>query len=184
MLRAYGFRDKWCAWIAILLSSASTRILLNGEPGPPIWHRQGLRQGDPLSPMTFVLLVDVLGKLVSAAMVAGVLAPLQPRRAIPRISIYTDDVILLCCPTPDELITTKETLRLFGRASDLIMNHNKRSTSTINCTEQDAEEVPRHFGCQLVQFPISYLGIPLTIRWPTHAQLQPMVHCLANRLPS
>jgi hypothetical protein len=117
-------------------------------------------------------------------LVTGVLAPLQPRCAIPRISIYTDDVILLCYPTPDELITTKETLRLFRRASDLIMNHNKRSTSTINCTEQDAEEVPRYFGCQLVQFPISYLGIPLTIRWPTHAQLQPMVHCLANRLPS
>jgi hypothetical protein len=184
VLRAYGFGDKWCAWIAILLSSASTRILLNGEPGPPIWHRQGLRQGDPLSPMTFVLVVDVLGKLVSAATAAGVLAPLHPRRAIPRISMYADDVILFCRPTPEELIGTRETLRLFGRASGLITNHSKSSASTINCTEQDAEEVPRHFGCQVVQFPISYLGIPLTIRRPTHAQLQPMVHRLANRLPS
>jgi hypothetical protein len=34
VLHAYGFGDRWCGWIAILLSSASTTILLNGEPGP------------------------------------------------------------------------------------------------------------------------------------------------------
>uniref|UniRef100_A0A453J308 Uncharacterized protein n=1 Tax=Aegilops tauschii subsp. strangulata TaxID=200361 RepID=A0A453J308_AEGTS len=59
-LRHLGFGTRWCEWISILLSTASTRVLLNGTPGPPIAHAQGLRQGDPVSPMLFTLVIDKL----------------------------------------------------------------------------------------------------------------------------
>uniref|UniRef100_A0A453BF18 Uncharacterized protein n=1 Tax=Aegilops tauschii subsp. strangulata TaxID=200361 RepID=A0A453BF18_AEGTS len=39
VLRQYGYGARFLEWLAILLSTASTAILLNGEPGPPIWHR-------------------------------------------------------------------------------------------------------------------------------------------------
>lgn len=35
VLRQYGFGDRFLEWLAILLSTSSTRVLLNGEPGPP-----------------------------------------------------------------------------------------------------------------------------------------------------
>jgi hypothetical protein len=44
-----GFVFRWRAWIAMLLASASSSILLNGVPGPKIWHGRGLRQGNALS---------------------------------------------------------------------------------------------------------------------------------------
>jgi hypothetical protein len=47
VLRKMGFGPRFCELVAILLSTTSTRVMLNGEPGPPIWHRRGLRQGDP-----------------------------------------------------------------------------------------------------------------------------------------
>jgi hypothetical protein len=43
-----------------LLCSSSTRVLVNGEPGDLILHKRGLRQGDPLSHMLFILVMDVL----------------------------------------------------------------------------------------------------------------------------
>jgi hypothetical protein len=49
VLWRYGFGNRFLNWLAILLSSASTRVLLNGVPWPAIWHKRGLRQGDPLS---------------------------------------------------------------------------------------------------------------------------------------
>uniref|UniRef100_A0A453RJ81 Reverse transcriptase domain-containing protein n=1 Tax=Aegilops tauschii subsp. strangulata TaxID=200361 RepID=A0A453RJ81_AEGTS len=41
LLRRSGFPPKFRAWIAALLSSSSSRILLNGLPSPPVKHGQG-----------------------------------------------------------------------------------------------------------------------------------------------
>jgi mannosylglycoprotein endo-beta-mannosidase len=50
LLQHLGFPTKFRDWIAALLSSSSSRVLLNGIAGNPIKHGRGLRQGDPLSP--------------------------------------------------------------------------------------------------------------------------------------
>ncbi|KAK1681825.1 hypothetical protein QYE76_042673 [Lolium multiflorum] len=103
VLRQYGFSTRFLDWLAILLSSANTRVMINGDPGPPIWHRRGLRQGDPLSPQ-FVLAVDALGRLIKHAMELGVLQQLHQRRPV---SLYADDVVLFCHPSQSDLSAVK-----------------------------------------------------------------------------
>ena len=67
ILQHLGFGTAWCNLVSRLLTTASTRILVNGEPGEVIRHQRGLRQGDPLSPMLFILVMDVLNSLFTKA---------------------------------------------------------------------------------------------------------------------
>ena len=53
ILEFMGFSRRWLNWISMLLSSASTKVVLNGSPGQRICHARGLRQGGPLPPLAF-----------------------------------------------------------------------------------------------------------------------------------
>lgn len=43
------------------------RVMLNGEPGLVVWHNKGLRQGDSLSLMLLVLMIETLNRLLAKA---------------------------------------------------------------------------------------------------------------------
>lgn len=76
-----GFGIRWCGWVSILLSTASTSIMLNGARGPWFRHFRGLRQGDPLSPLLFILAMEQLQKLFDLATSYGTLSLIQHNAA-------------------------------------------------------------------------------------------------------
>jgi hypothetical protein len=86
VLRHMGFGDRFCKWIALLLYTANTKILVNGETGARIRHARGLRQGDPMSPLLFVagmeVITAIMAKAVEAQLLRGLarITPLQRRR--------------------------------------------------------------------------------------------------------
>ncbi|KAM0925086.1 hypothetical protein ACQ4PT_004437 [Festuca glaucescens] len=76
VLRHRGFGPRWITWIALLLRSASTSVLINGCAGSSFRHGRGLRQGDPISPLLFVIAMDVLSAMFRTAEGTGVLSDL------------------------------------------------------------------------------------------------------------
>jgi hypothetical protein len=61
----------------LLLSTASTRVSINGCPGAPFAHGRGLRQGDPISPLLFVIVMNVVSAMFRCAEERKILGDLK-----------------------------------------------------------------------------------------------------------
>jgi len=62
-----GFLDRWITWMRRIFGSGTSAVLLNGVPGKVFHCKRGVRQGDPLSPLLFVLVTDFLQSILNAA---------------------------------------------------------------------------------------------------------------------
>ena len=183
VLRKLGFGVRWCDLISGLLSTSSTQVLLNGIPGESIKHRRGLRQGDPLSPMLFILVMDVLNLMFTRAADAGLLQPLSRRPIQHRFSLYADDVALFLQPIAADINLSLKLLHLFGEASGLKTNVQKSNVLPIRCAEEDLTLIQNLLPCEVLDFPCKYLGLPLSNRKLTKEQVQPIIDKVAEQLP-
>jgi hypothetical protein len=73
-LRRCGFGERWCSWIAHCISSVRFSVLVNGTPSDFFSSSRGLRQGDPLSPLLFVIMIEAFSKLFSVTVQRGFLS--------------------------------------------------------------------------------------------------------------
>ena len=67
IMKNMGFNDKWLGWIRCIFSSGKSSVLLNGTPSRQFYCKCGVRQGDPLSPLIFVLAADLLQAAINDA---------------------------------------------------------------------------------------------------------------------
>jgi hypothetical protein len=183
VLRHRGFGPRWLRWIALLLRTASTCVLVNGCGGAAFLHGRGLRQGDPISPLLFVIAMDVLSTMLRTAEQAGVLSDLASIGLRSRVSLYADDVVIFAKATAVDLQVVWAVLDCFGVVSSLKANPAKSSAAPIQCSDDVLEAVAPSLPCPLSPLPCSYLGLPLSIRKPRKAELQALLDKLAAKLP-
>ena len=117
--------------MAVILSTASTRILLNGRPGERICHARGLRQEDPLTPMLFVLSMEVLNALILQAEQEQLFLPLGNSAIFFRASFYADDMVIFVKPTRQDLILLLSIMEAFEQISGLRTNKEKSKATPI-----------------------------------------------------
>jgi hypothetical protein len=133
---AFGCDQRWIMWLKMLMSSGTSEILLNGAPSKKFNYRRGVRQGDPLSPLLFVGVSELLQAMVNGLFYNGnLVAPLNiPNTDFPIVQ-YADDTLLILQACPIQLIASKEVLETFAQATGLRVNYSKSCLIPINVTE-------------------------------------------------
>jgi hypothetical protein len=158
-----GFGQRWRDILALIWSSTSSRIILNLEHGHPIKLGWGLRQGDPLSPMIFILAMDPLQSLLDIATQTGLLHPIGANPIILRTSLYADDAALFFRHLPADVENLQQLLQHFGSATSLCTNIHKLEIIPIRCEAMDVPAILGQFQAKICDLPCKYLGLPLRI---------------------
>jgi hypothetical protein len=94
VLRMKGFNHKWCKWIEDFVTKGSVGVKVNDDISHYFQTHKGLKQGDPLSPILFNHVADMLAILIARAKEDGQVEGLISHLVDGGISIYNMLMIL------------------------------------------------------------------------------------------
>ena len=137
--------------------------------------KRGVRQGDPYSPLLFVLAADLLKSVINAAWANGELSlPINHAygQDYPIIQ-YGDDTLRIMPADVDQIMHLKYLLNLFSLSTGLLVNYSKPSMIPINIDQHTIFELANSFGCKVESLPFTYLRLPLGTTKPTVQDLIP-----------
>ncbi|GJU57394.1 RNA-directed DNA polymerase, eukaryota [Tanacetum coccineum] len=159
VLKEFGFRCKWRNWIQSCLTSSKGSILVNGCPTNEFQFYKGLKQGDPLSPFLFILVMESLHlsfqRIVNAGMFKGIV--LDQSLCLSHM-FYADDAIFLGEWSDGNISTLIHVLKCFFHASGLKINLNKSKIMGINVESAQVIQAAAKLGCLVLKCPFYYLG--------------------------
>jgi len=169
----------------MLLGSGSSCVLLNGVPGKSFKCKRGVRQGDPLSPLLFVLVADLLQSVLNKAKdIIGLLnlpIPLNSCTDFPVIQ-YADDTLIILEGDARQLFLLKSVLHSFSVSTGLKVNCSKSLMLPINISETKFDLLANTFGCSKGSFPFTHLGLPLGLTKTKVEDFLPLVNKCERRL--
>jgi hypothetical protein len=127
LMERMGFGRRWRLWIEACISSVQFSVLVNGSPEGFFSSSRGLRQGDPLSPLLFLLMMEVLSRMLSKMEEEGLIQGFRAgSNAVDGLCIshllYADDTILFCDADPDQLLYVRMVLTCFEAVTGLRVN--------------------------------------------------------------
>eukprot|EP00253_Pinus_taeda_P030603 PITA_30603 len=134
-----GFPHTFISWIMACISSPTFSILINGSATPFFHSERGLRQGCPLSPLLFLLVMEGLSRLIDSAKRSGDFRGLRITDICYLTHLlFVDDVLILLDGSVRDSRTFSKILLLFTAATGMFPNQSK---STITCSRTSVQEL-------------------------------------------
>nr|GEW74325.1 RNA-directed DNA polymerase, eukaryota [Tanacetum cinerariifolium] len=158
VLQAFGFGPNWCKWIRGIFSSAMALIMINRSPTSEFPFFCGLKQGDPLAPFLFILVMESLHISVSKAVKEGVFKGIQESISISHL-FYADDVIFIGEWFDDNLGNLVKILKCFYLASGLKINLQKSQVLGVGIHRDVVNHGASLIGCDVIHTSFTYLGV-------------------------
>nr|GEX40367.1 RNA-directed DNA polymerase, eukaryota [Tanacetum cinerariifolium] len=133
-LKAFGFGSKWRNWISSCLNNA----LINGSPTLEFQFHKGLKQGDPISPFLFILIMETLHLTFKRVLNAGLYKGISLKDSFMIYHLfYADDVVFI----------------------GVKINLHKSKLMGTGVSSNVVAAVAFLIGCFILTAPFNYLGV-------------------------
>ena len=159
---------------------------MNGSPVGFFGSSRGLRQGDPLSPLLFLLIMEVLSRMMKKTEDCGLL---RGFRVGPTNSIgvcishllFADDTILFCDASRDQLLSIRLALTYFQAFSGLEVNVGKSKIVPVG-EVGNIDALAAILRCRVGSLPLTYLGMLLGTPYKTASMWNPILERMEKKL--
>uniref|UniRef100_A0A2N9GHA4 Reverse transcriptase domain-containing protein n=1 Tax=Fagus sylvatica TaxID=28930 RepID=A0A2N9GHA4_FAGSY len=133
----------WISWIRTCISTVRFSIMVNGSPCGFFGSSRGIRQGDPLSPLLFLLIMEVLSRMLRRMEEAGLIRD------------------------PEQLLHLRMVLSCFEAVTGLGVNMGKSELVPVG-EVLNLSQLADILCCRIGSLPMSYFGLPLGASFKGH----------------
>jgi hypothetical protein len=186
LLKRCSFGERWCSWIKHCISSVQFSVLINGSPSGFFGSSRGVRQGDPLSPFLFVLVMEAFSRMISAIYSRGLISGFfVGTREVDWVEVshllFADDTLIFCGADASQISHMGALLVCFEVVSGLKVNLSKSTLVPVGSLD-DVDQLAGHLGCGTSDLPLKYLGLPLGASFKLKAMWRDLEDLMASRL--
>ena len=157
-LQKMGREGTYLNIVKAIYDKPTTNIILNDEKLKALPLRSGTRQGCPLSPLLFSIVLEVLATAIREEKeIKGI----QIRKEEVKLSVFADDMILYIENTKDSIRKLLELISEFSKVAGYKINTQKSLVFLYSNNEKSEREIKASIPFTIAAKRIKYLGINL-----------------------
>ena len=158
------------------ISTPTFSISVNGELAGFFASKRGVRQGDPLSPLLFIIVMEALSRSLSAAAHSQEFQ-FHPKCEEIRLThlSFADDIFHFSRGTKASVQVMMGELVKFEQFSGLQVNKQKSAIFMDGVSDDIKTDLLNTTGFGLGRFPMKYLGVPLISTRLSQSDCQPLL---------
>ncbi|KAL0283921.1 UNVERIFIED_CONTAM: Transposon TX1 uncharacterized protein [Sesamum radiatum] len=183
-LQLFGFPATFIRWIEECVTSAHYSVVVNGGVHGFLRGARGLRQGDPMSPYLFVLVMEVLHMILQQLIEQD--GEFRYHWRCQDLKLFqlsfADDLILLCKADVRSVNLFSRGLDLFASLSGLHTNPQKSQLIISKAASGLRDSLLATLGFQEGLLPLRYLGLPLISARLSITDCQPLLQKIDSRI--
>eukprot|EP00253_Pinus_taeda_P021713 PITA_21713 len=164
LLAKIGLRTKGIEWVMACVENVHFSLIINGIPSSFFKSERGLRQGCPLSPLLFILVMNTLSLQINRAVQEKECRPIKICKDIYLShNLFVDDILIFAMLCKKSWTCIHNILKKFQSASGILINRDKSKLFHNNSNEDLISWIASLLGCaqEPIDNGIKYLGFNL-----------------------
>ncbi|GKV27199.1 hypothetical protein SLEP1_g36397 [Rubroshorea leprosula] len=184
MLWRVDVGTKWRGWINECLRTSSLSVLVNGSLSRQFEVSKGLKEGDPLSPFLFLIVVEGLNGIIKSTVEKGLFKGIEVGQNGVRFSYIqlADDIIMFGKATEKNVWVAKCIMRLFELVSSLKINFIKSQLIGMHVEEEWLKKMACLMHYKIGELPFKYLGVMIGGNQRKWKMWQPLTEAFRKKL--